>query len=447
MELKQCQILHDLQVLAHEGRQIRVSSNTDCEVVATMDNSMLDIITRIINDYGDDILGNMQRTNAILLDLAPNMRKERILVRSFVELDGYNAIKNSYTSYALAEKKLVHGLMDNFSMERSAAMWVTRLFSVALGYVEEMPRIGGMGGIGAQREVHDVSTTGYMQGQAAIGKSHVVAVSTDGMVFAGGDNSEYQCDVSHWRDMVAVAAGEAHTIGLRADGTVQVAGSNAFDQCDITHLTNVRAIFAQGHDSVCVLNDGTAVSAGRSKLNLSEFTNIVSIAPYPEGVIGIKEDGTLTLAGRITEEEMANEIAWLLNSSDVAQVISTYVNGSIIRSKAGRIYKSNQPQNYFAQWRDIISMVDLADGFAILNKDGTVRVLAYERDLPRIVTDADKWRDIVAIYGGYKRLLGLTRDGHLLVAYTHMGWLWNNNTMKMDYVADWYPVGVCEGAV
>jgi len=406
-----------------------------------MNNSMLDIITRIIKDYGDDILGNMQRTNAILLDLAPHMRKERILVRSFVELDGYNAIKNSYTSYALAEKKLVQGLIDTFSMERSAAIWVTRLFSVALGYVEELPRTGG------QREIHEISTAGYMQGQVAIGKSHVVAVSVDGTVFAGGDNSEYQCDVSHWRDIVAVAAGESHTLGLREDGTVQVAGSNAFDQCDITHLTNVRAIYAFGHDSMCILSDGTAVSAGRSKLNLSEFTNIASIAPYPEGIIGIKEDGTLTLAGRITEDEIANEIDWLLNSNDVAQVIYTHVNGSIIRTKGGRIYKSNQPQNYFAQWRDIVSMVNLADGFAILNKDGTVRVLAYERDLPRIVTDADKWRDIVAIYGGYKRLLGLSKDGHLLIAYTHMGWLWNNNAMKMDYVSDWYPIGVCEGTV
>ena len=402
-----------------------------------MDNSMLDIITRIINDYGDDILSNMQRTNAILLDLAPSMRKERILVRSFVELDGYSTIKSSYTSYALAEKKLVQSLMETFSMERSAAMWVVRLFAVALGYVENLFQNHQ-----GENAIHEISATGYLQGQVAIGKSHAVAVSADGTVFAGGDNSEYQCDVSHWRDIVAVAAGDSHTLGLRADGTVIAAGSNAFDQCDISHITDVRAVYAFGCDSVCVLKDGTAIAVGRSKLNLSEFNDIASIAPYPEGVIGIKNDGSLEIAGRVTEEDMQHEIMWLLNCQNAVQVISTHINGSIIRSKNGRIYKSGQPENYFAQWRDVVSIVNLADGFALLSEDGTVRVLPYERDLPRIVTQADDWRDVVAIYGGYKRLLGLTKDGNLYVAYTHMGWLWGNKSMGMDYVADWYPVGV-----
>jgi len=407
-----------------------------------MDNSMLEILTRIINDYGDEILGNMQRTNAILLDLAPSKRRERILVRSFVELDGYNAIKSSYTSYALAEKKLVQSLIETFSMERSAAIWVVRLFAVALGYVEELYTPGR-----EKTGVHEITAAAYLQGQAAIGKSHAVAVCADSTVFVGGNNSEYQCDAGHWRDIVAVAAGDAHTLGLRADGTVMAAGSNAFDQCDISHIKDVRAVFAFGHDSICVLNDGTAVSAGRSKLNLSEFHDIVSIAPYPEGVIGIKNDGTLEIAGRVTEDDMQHEIIWLLNCKDVAQVISTHINGSIIRTKNGRIYKSNQPENYFAQWRDVISIVNLSDCFALLNADGTVRVLPYERDLPRIVTQADNWCDIVAIYGGYKRLLGLTRDGNLNVAYTHMGWLWSNKAMEMDYISGWYPVGAYEVSV
>jgi hypothetical protein len=112
--------------------------------------------------------------------------------------------------------------------------------------------------------------------------------------------------------------------------------------------------------------------------------------------------------------------------------------------KDKRIYKNNQPANYFTQWRDVISIADLADSFAILRADGTVRVLSYERDKPRPETEADKWSNITAIFGGYKRLIGLTRDGNLLVAYTHQGWLWSNQGMVMDYVTNWYPVGACE---
>ena len=35
-----------------------------------------------------------------------------------------------------------------------------------------------------------------------------------------GRNEHGQCNVSGWRDIVAVAAGCAHTLGLKSDGTV-----------------------------------------------------------------------------------------------------------------------------------------------------------------------------------------------------------------------------------
>ena len=38
-----------------------------------------------------------------------------------------------------------------------------------------------------------------------------------------------QCDVSGWRDIVAVAAGKFHTVGLKRDGTVVAVGWNYSD--------------------------------------------------------------------------------------------------------------------------------------------------------------------------------------------------------------------------
>jgi alpha-tubulin suppressor-like RCC1 family protein len=51
-------------------------------------------------------------------------------------------------------------------------------------------------------------------------------------VLAAGDNSHGQCDVSLWRDVVAVAAGSTHTLGLRTDGSVLAAGNNDDGQCN-----------------------------------------------------------------------------------------------------------------------------------------------------------------------------------------------------------------------
>ena len=69
----------------------------------------------------------------------------------------------------------------------------------------------------------------------AAGRRHTVGLKSDGTVTAVGDNKYGQCDVSGWRDIVAVAAGNvhmatntgnAHTIGLKSDGTVVAVGWN-----------------------------------------------------------------------------------------------------------------------------------------------------------------------------------------------------------------------------
>ena len=402
-----------------------------------------EIIARILCDY-PEAFENMYRTNAILLDLAPQSPRERILARSFIEIGGLQALQNA-AAYPLEEKKLTDSLISTFAMERAAAFWVVRLFAVAMGLISA-EKARGMNAM-EQQKAQAISDgvnvkANFLQAQVSIGKKHVVALSADNTVFAGGDGTEFQCDTHGWRDIVAVAAGDAHTLGLRADGTVLATGTNAFDECDVGHLKNVKAIAAFGNDSFCVFADGTAQAFGRTRLDLSTYENITHVARYPDGLIGIRADGTIALVGSITDDEAAAEIAWLLSCHDVEQAISTYNSGCVILGRDKRIYKSNQPANYFAQWQNVIAIVDLSDCFAILRGDGTVRVLSYERDKPRPDTVVDKWRDIVAIFGGYKRLLGLDKHGNLHIAYTHQGWLWSNQGMKMDYVTSWYPVGV-----
>ncbi|WP_240986091.1 RCC1 domain-containing protein [Acididesulfobacillus acetoxydans] len=49
-----------------------------------------------------------------------------------------------------------------------------------------------------------------------------------------------QCNVSGWRDIVAVAAGCAHTIGLKSDGTVVAVGDNEYGQCDVSDWRGIQ---------------------------------------------------------------------------------------------------------------------------------------------------------------------------------------------------------------
>ena len=395
---------------------------------------MQEVITRILSEYGEDVFYNMRRTNAMLMDLAPNSKKERLLVRSFVEMEGFEILKHHIGEYPLAEKKIVQGLTELFSIEKSAAVWVVRLFGSALGLVGEMPELEAA----PQVEIK------LRKQQVDIGRNHVVAVSADGTVFAGGDNDFFQCDVSHFKNIVQVAAGDSHTLGLTACGKVLSAGSNAFDECDVSDFRGISAVYAFGRDSVLVTKDGLAISVGQSKFNVSEFSDIAHICKFPNGLLGVRSDGYLTLTGYVTEEESASEIAWLYGVSNVATVVSSYDEGSVVLTKGGKILKSNQADNYFAQWGDIINIVNVSNGFAILRADGTVRVLPYDRTKQRLTTEADNWRDIVQIFGGYRRLIGLKKDGGLRVAYTHAGWLMLNAAMSIDYCLGWQTVGIYE---
>ena len=71
------------------------------------------------------------------------------------------------------------------------------------------------------------------------GSYHTVGEKADGTVVATGSNSDGECNVGNWRDIVAVSAGFSHTVGLKADGTVVATkytgyyGSLNYGQCDV----------------------------------------------------------------------------------------------------------------------------------------------------------------------------------------------------------------------
>ena len=104
--------------------------------------------------------------------------------------------------------------------------------------------------------------TGWTDIVAVAGVYHTVGLKADGTVVAAGDNDAGQCDVSGWRDVVAVAAGGIHTVGLKADGTVVAAGNNYSGQCDVSGWRDVVAVVASRFHTVGLKADGTVVAAG-----------------------------------------------------------------------------------------------------------------------------------------------------------------------------------------
>ena len=386
------------------------------------------LIKNLIEHNDEGIFYNSQRINALLMDLIPDQKRNRLLARHFIEAGGFAMLKRNDNAL------IIRRLREDFSIEASAAAWIYDVFSDAMGI-----RGAESGQISAIKIASDdlpgvKSFPGKNESAAALGMRHTVAVLRDGTVAAHGSNDFLQCDVTAWRNVTAVAAGDAHTVALLEDGRVLASGRNDFDQCNVAGYENITAVYAFGNDTICINRDGTAVSCGKSHFDLSHFEQISAIAWHPEGVYGIRKDGRVMMSSPGWEEE-----DWVLGLTDVVQIISTYIDGSFALSADGRVYKMNEPAGYFAQLRDIIWIVDLNGGFAVLRADGTVRILPYDRAEPRNATNADKWHDITAIYGKYKRLMGLTSEGRLCAVCTDPDWIKRNGSL--DFIKGWYPVG------
>ena len=109
------------------------------------------------------------------------------------------------------------------------------------------------------------------------GYNHTVGLRSDGTVVAVGENDHGQCNVSGWRDIVAVSAGVAHTVGLRRDGTVVAVGHNSDGRCDVSDWSDIVAVAAGYNHTVGLRRDGTVIAAGNNgfgQCDVSGWTNI-----------------------------------------------------------------------------------------------------------------------------------------------------------------------------
>ena len=98
----------------------------------------------------------------------------------------------------------------------------------------------------------------------AAGSYHTVGLKSNGTVVAVGAYWDGQCNVTDWKDMVAIVACYSHTVGLKADGTVVAVGYNGHGQCNVTDWKDIVAIAAGDDHTVGLKSDGTVVAVGEN---------------------------------------------------------------------------------------------------------------------------------------------------------------------------------------
>jgi hypothetical protein len=106
---------------------------------------------------------------------------------------------------------------------------------------------------------------------------HTVGLKADGTVVAVGNSEWDKCNVSYWRDIVAISANGLCTVGVKLDGTVVAVGQNNCGECNVSSWRDIVAIAAGSFHTVGLRADGRVVAVGENeygKCNVSSWRDI-----------------------------------------------------------------------------------------------------------------------------------------------------------------------------
>ena len=188
------------------------------------------------------------------------------------------------------------------------------------------------------------------------GSGYIVGLRKDGTVVVEGD-TKYIKGYEEWKDIVAISA-DRHLAGLKIDGTVVTAGENSNGECDVEKWENIIAISAGGSFTAGLKVDGTVVVAGGSgSLNFNpveKWKDIVSISAGYDHVVGLKADGTVVSAGS-NEVYQCHTAEWkniISVSAGFGYTLGLEKSGKVVTTCDVRYQYSGK----VTDWKDIVAI-------------------------------------------------------------------------------------------
>ena len=240
------------------------------------------------------------------------------------------------------------------------------------------------------------------------GSARTIGFRVDGTVLACGKNDDGQCNVSGWKDIVAIAAGNAHTVGLKSDGTVVACGQNASGQCDVSGWKDIVAVAAGGAYTVGLRSDGTVVACGYNEYgqcDVFEWTDIVAVAARSLHTVGLRSDGTVVACG-YTKDGQCDVSSW----TDIVAVAAGRIHTVGLRSDGTVVAcgYNEYGQCDVSEWTDVVAVAAGRIHTVGLKSDGTVVACGQNASGQ---CDVSSWTDIVAVAANRFHTVGLKSDG------------------------------------
>lgn len=212
--------------------------------------------------------------------------------------------------------------------------------------------------------------------------------------------------------------------------------NRAFDQKEQTPdlaagWTQVTDISCSSYHIAALLSDGTVRAAGypeqqdhtdyRTGLTkngsclVSDWTDIRQVLALNDGTLGLKNDGTLVMAGELPKQwSSCTDLASIWGSGQFASAIRR--DGTVQHLRVGN---DEYGQTNTASWTNLVQLALSSTHTAGLKEDGTVVAVGSNYCGQ---CEVSGWSNVVSIAAGPCATVGITGDGRVLMA----GTLWND---------------------
>lgn len=366
-----------------------------------MEDAFLTILYEMKESFGLEVFENSRRTNSILLDLAPEMKKERIQIVNIINAGGYRFFRDNHLSYELVYYKLMDVLKDEYGIQQEIAHWAIGTFS-KLFYDETILDAQDV----YRQSVAEKFENNLHLNRIATGCRHTVVLKNNGKVVAVGDNSHGQCDVEAWRNVKAVFAKADITICLTNKKEMFVTGDIKQNTKNFKKVEKVyfdELIYGISTSGEILVPD--KAKEMKTKFDFENFYDLEGIAVGGSHILGLKNTGKVIAAGS-NEKGQINVHAWRNITSVAAGYwfsVGLMSNGTVVACGSNL-----RGQCEVSSWRNILAIYTTGDRTVGLRRDGTV-VAAGNNKFGQC--NVEKWRNIISISVSDDHTVGLSAEG------------------------------------
>ena len=236
---------------------------------------------------------------------------------------------------------------------------------------------------------------------------------------------ECRLELAKLQQATTISAGIRSSVGMIRNGKVYLVGDDYYSwKSELDTWNDIISISVKGNFVVGLNDDGTVVMAGKVPeyyVGTKTWNDVISISTGQQYIVGLRSDGTVVAQGhngdhQVDIDDWTNIVAI---ATGWRHTVGLDSDGEIHITGLGSDRQLNYIEVHKDEWKNIVD-ID-AGGGASGNIGTTPYTVALKQDKTVVTTltgnaaeEVKKWNDIIAISAGDSYIVGLKSDNTIV---------------------------------